>query len=138
VHAVDSGILRAGPGKRCKVNVLNRGSSFWASALPTGEKLSRFLSNDSEDHRRRSRQLRSFLPDFPAKCMGRNPATGEQIKIPARTRLRFTPAKGPEGFSARRALDKAYQRNVFSTFRVLLQILIRPISSADSSSRVRS
>ena len=26
--------------------------------------------------------------------MGRNPATGEQIKIPARTRLRFTPAKG--------------------------------------------
>lgn len=25
--------------------------------------------------------------------MGRNPATGEQIKIPARTRLRFTPAK---------------------------------------------
>jgi DNA-binding protein HU-beta len=26
--------------------------------------------------------------------MGRNPATGEQIKIPARTRLRFAPAKG--------------------------------------------
>ena len=26
--------------------------------------------------------------------MGRNPATGEQIKIPARTRLRFTAAKG--------------------------------------------
>jgi DNA-binding protein HU-beta len=25
--------------------------------------------------------------------LGRNPATGEQIKIPARTRLRFTPAK---------------------------------------------
>jgi DNA-binding protein HU-beta len=25
--------------------------------------------------------------------MGRNPATGESIKIPARTRLRFTPAK---------------------------------------------
>ncbi len=25
--------------------------------------------------------------------MGRNPATGAQIKIPARTRLRFTPAK---------------------------------------------
>jgi DNA-binding protein HU-beta len=25
--------------------------------------------------------------------MGRNPATGEAIKIPARTRLRFTPAK---------------------------------------------
>ena len=25
---------------------------------------------------------------------GRNPATGEQIKIPARTRLRFTAAKG--------------------------------------------
>jgi DNA-binding protein HU-beta len=25
--------------------------------------------------------------------MGRNPATGEQIKIPARTRLRFTAAK---------------------------------------------
>jgi DNA-binding protein HU-beta len=25
--------------------------------------------------------------------MGRNPATGEQIRIPARTRLRFTPAK---------------------------------------------
>jgi DNA-binding protein HU-beta len=24
---------------------------------------------------------------------GRNPATGEQIEIPARTRLRFTPAK---------------------------------------------
>jgi DNA-binding protein HU-beta len=24
---------------------------------------------------------------------GRNPATGEQIRIPARTRLRFTPAK---------------------------------------------
>ena len=28
-----------------------------------------------------------------AARMGRNPATGEQIKIPARTRLRFTPAK---------------------------------------------
>ncbi len=25
--------------------------------------------------------------------IGRNPATGDQIKIPARTRLRFTPAK---------------------------------------------
>ena len=25
--------------------------------------------------------------------IGRNPVTGEQIKIPARTRLRFTPAK---------------------------------------------
>jgi len=25
--------------------------------------------------------------------VGRNPATGAQIKIPARTRLRFTPAK---------------------------------------------
>ena len=25
--------------------------------------------------------------------VGRNPATGEQIKIPAKTRLRFTPAK---------------------------------------------
>lgn len=25
--------------------------------------------------------------------IGRNPATGERIKIPARTRLRFTPAK---------------------------------------------
>jgi DNA-binding protein HU-beta len=25
--------------------------------------------------------------------LGRNPATGAQIKIPARTRLRFTPAK---------------------------------------------
>jgi DNA-binding protein HU-beta len=25
--------------------------------------------------------------------VGRNPATGEQIKIPAQTRLRFTPAK---------------------------------------------
>jgi DNA-binding protein HU-beta len=25
--------------------------------------------------------------------VGRNPATGEQIRIPARTRLRFTPAK---------------------------------------------
>ena len=25
--------------------------------------------------------------------LGRNPATGESIKIPARTRLRFTPAK---------------------------------------------
>jgi DNA-binding protein HU-beta len=25
--------------------------------------------------------------------MGRNPATGEAIKLPARTRLRFTPAK---------------------------------------------
>jgi DNA-binding protein HU-beta len=25
--------------------------------------------------------------------VGGNPATGEQIKIPARTRLRFTPAK---------------------------------------------
>jgi DNA-binding protein HU-beta len=25
--------------------------------------------------------------------MGRNPATGAEIKIPARTRLRFTPAK---------------------------------------------
>jgi DNA-binding protein HU-beta len=25
--------------------------------------------------------------------IGRNPATGQQIKIPARTRLRFTPAK---------------------------------------------
>jgi DNA-binding protein HU-beta len=29
-----------------------------------------------------------------AARVGRNPATGEQIKIPARTRLRFTPAKG--------------------------------------------
>src|ERR1700691_4428579 len=29
-----------------------------------------------------------------AARLGRNPATGEQIKIPARTRLRFTPAKG--------------------------------------------
>ncbi|MGZ6242920.1 MAG: HU family DNA-binding protein, partial [Candidatus Binataceae bacterium] len=28
-----------------------------------------------------------------AARMGRNPATGEAIKIPARTRLRFTPAK---------------------------------------------
>jgi DNA-binding protein HU-beta len=28
-----------------------------------------------------------------AARMGRNPATGEEIKIPARTRLRFTPAK---------------------------------------------
>jgi DNA-binding protein HU-beta len=28
-----------------------------------------------------------------AARIGRNPATGEQIKIPARTRLRFTPAK---------------------------------------------
>jgi DNA-binding protein HU-beta len=28
-----------------------------------------------------------------AARVGRNPATGEQIKIPARTRLRFTPAK---------------------------------------------
>jgi DNA-binding protein HU-beta len=28
-----------------------------------------------------------------AARMGRNPATGEQIKIPVRTRLRFTPAK---------------------------------------------
>jgi DNA-binding protein HU-beta len=28
-----------------------------------------------------------------ATRVGRNPATGEQIKIPARTRLRFTPAK---------------------------------------------
>ena len=28
-----------------------------------------------------------------AARLGRNPATGEQIKIPARTRLRFTPAK---------------------------------------------
>lgn len=27
----------------------------------------------------------------------RNPATGEQIKIPARTRLRFTPAKALKG-----------------------------------------
>jgi DNA-binding protein HU-beta len=25
--------------------------------------------------------------------LGRNPATGEEIEIPARTRLRFTPAK---------------------------------------------
>jgi DNA-binding protein HU-beta len=28
-----------------------------------------------------------------AARMGRNPATGEQIRIPARTRLRFAPAK---------------------------------------------
>jgi DNA-binding protein HU-beta len=28
-----------------------------------------------------------------AARIGRNPATGEQIRIPARTRLRFTPAK---------------------------------------------
>jgi DNA-binding protein HU-beta len=28
-----------------------------------------------------------------AARIGRNPATGEQLKIPARTRLRFTPAK---------------------------------------------
>ena len=28
-----------------------------------------------------------------AARVGRNPATGEQIKIPSRTRLRFTPAK---------------------------------------------
>jgi DNA-binding protein HU-beta len=28
-----------------------------------------------------------------AARIGRNPATGEQIKIPARTRMRFTPAK---------------------------------------------
>jgi DNA-binding protein HU-beta len=28
-----------------------------------------------------------------AARVGRNPATGQQIKIPARTRLRFTPAK---------------------------------------------
>jgi len=28
-----------------------------------------------------------------AARVGRNPAAGEQIKIPARTRLRFTPAK---------------------------------------------
>ena len=28
-----------------------------------------------------------------AARVGRNPATGEQIRIPARTRLRFTPAK---------------------------------------------
>ena len=28
-----------------------------------------------------------------AARMGHNPATGEQIKIPTRTRLRFTPAK---------------------------------------------
>jgi DNA-binding protein HU-beta len=28
-----------------------------------------------------------------AARLGRNPATGEQIRIPARTRLRFTPAK---------------------------------------------
>src|SRR5438445_13127806 len=28
--------------------------------------------------------------------MGRNPATGAEIKIPARTRLRFTPAKAPK------------------------------------------
>ena len=28
-----------------------------------------------------------------AARVGRNPATGEQIKIPVRTRLRFTPAK---------------------------------------------
>ena len=28
-----------------------------------------------------------------ATRVGRNPATGEQIRIPARTRLRFTPAK---------------------------------------------
>ena len=34
--------------------------------------------------------------------MGRNPATGEQIKIPARTRLRFTPAKALKD-SVRRA-----------------------------------
>jgi DNA-binding protein HU-beta len=40
-----------------------------------------------------------------AARVGRNPATGEQIKIPARTRLRFTPAKVPQGigFGHRRA-----------------------------------
>jgi DNA-binding protein HU-beta len=36
--------------------------------------------------------------------MGHNPATGEQIKIPARTRLRFTPAKLLR-FSTRCAVD---------------------------------
>jgi Bacterial DNA-binding protein len=29
----------------------------------------------------------------PARNVDRNPATGEQIKIPARSRSRFTPAK---------------------------------------------
>jgi hypothetical protein len=32
-----------------------------------------------------------------AARVGRNPATGEQIKSPARTRLRFTPGQGAEG-----------------------------------------
>ena len=36
-----------------------------------------------------------------AARVGRNPATGEQIKIPARTRLRFTPAsKAQKEFGA--------------------------------------
>ena len=36
--------------------------------------------------------------------VGRNPATGEQIKIPARTRLRFTPANAMKRFCSRRSL----------------------------------
>ena len=38
--------------------------------------------------------LGSFRKRKSKARMGRNPDTGEQIKIPARTRLRFTPAKG--------------------------------------------
>jgi DNA-binding protein HU-beta len=37
--------------------------------------------------------LGSFRKRRTKARTGRNPATGEQIKIPARTRLRFTPAK---------------------------------------------
>ena len=37
--------------------------------------------------------LRIFRKRKLKARIGRNPATGEQIKIPARTRLRFTPTK---------------------------------------------
>jgi DNA-binding protein HU-beta len=37
--------------------------------------------------------LGAFRKRKLAARKGRNPATGEQIRIPARTRLRFTPAK---------------------------------------------
>lgn len=36
---------------------------------------------------------RNFRKRKLKALMGRNPATGASIKIPARTRLRFTPAK---------------------------------------------
>jgi len=49
-----------------------------------------------------------------AARVGRNPATGEQIRIPARTRLRFTPAKALKesvlGVSAQAAKKKPAAR----------------------------